>query len=725
MKALLYGVISLCFGIVVVGASDQASDEPQIDFGAVVRQLAPSFVRVEYTLQYDKGEPPSGGGVKDSNGHEYDFESLTDQERPLETSGMVLSPTQVVTPDLIVHPRFIKQIVVAFGKEKVGAKVVGLANRQPAVYLELEHPLAGIQSLTFASDRAEPYWSVSYWNNNGAWTTWVSPANKVLIQSEVQQSCFRVSVYSIIVDATGTPVGMTFNGRLGADDSWKGSPLNWPQMPTDAVDRKLQDLQRTVETGVVRVSLNFRSPKKDEGARSWWDDGAEDASTERNVVGVLLDDKTVLVLKNLSPKETARLEKIGVHPMEGDPVSAKFIATLKDYGCFVASTDRTISGCAVPSDANVLETLDRLMWSADVQVFGEKKTTYLQHNRVSEIHVCWKQQNHFEIAGDDSNSFLFDNDGRLLALPLLRRERVSMGEHSDTNETHLVPIAYLTEFVKDLSRNGDPANVPQPEENENRLAWMGVELQSLNRELARMNGVSDQTRDGQTGAVVSYVYPNSPAQQAGIEVGDLVLRFYVSDIPKPIEVVFEQHDDFMQPFPWEQLDDIPEQYLDELPPPWPSAENSFNRALTDLGFGTKYQIEYVHGGQPVRKDFEVVLSPVHYDAAPKFKSEALGLTIRNLTYEVRRYLQMKEDDPGVIVSKMEPGGKSFIAGVRPYEIITHVNGEPIAKVTDFERQIKDQSELRLSVRRMARERQVKINLGREALPAPSSPAAKE
>ena len=60
--------------------------------------------------------------------------------------------------------------------------------------------------------------------------------------------------------------------------------------------------------------------------------------------------------------------------------------------------------------------------------------------------------------------------------------------------------------------------------DENRIAWLGVILQPLNRELARFNDLSEHTRDGKTGAMVSFVYPGSPADKAGVKVGQFLLR---------------------------------------------------------------------------------------------------------------------------------------------------------------------------------------------------------
>ena len=137
--------------------------------------------------------------------------------------------------------------------------------------------------------------------------------------------------------------------------------------------------------------------------------------------------------------------------------------------------------------------------------------------------------------------------------------------------------------------------------------------------------------------------------------------------------------------------------------------------LTDLGFGKPFTAELARGGEIVKKDFAVAESPPHYDSARRYKSpEAVGLTVRNLTFEVRRYFQKKPDDPGVIVSKVEPGSKAGVGGVRPFELITDVNDQPVSDVKAFEKLVKKSmeagEEIRLSVKRMHKGRVVKLKI---------------
>lgn len=289
----------------------------------------------------------------------------------------------------------------------------------------------------------------------------------------------------------------------------------------------------------------------------------------------------------------------------------------------------------------------------------------------------------------------------------MHRERFG-GNRTDVRQTHAKLIA---EAIAGLPGTADPANVPVGENEENRLAWLGVELQPLTRELARANGVSDQTRDGESGALVTYVHPDSPAAKVGISAGAVLLRLRVPGQPLAVDVRLEEDQMRSGPFPWERLDQISEQFFDRIPTPWPPAENNFTRSLTDLGFGTRFTAEFFVEGKPLSHDFEVVPAPTHYESAPRFKSELLGLTVRNLTYDVRRYMQRPEGDPGVVVGKIEAGGKASVAGVKPYELITHVNDQPVKSVGDFETLVAKGGELKLSIKRMAKGRIVTIKAG--------------
>ena len=77
---------------------------------------------------------------------------------------------------------------------------------------------------------------------------------------------------------------------------------------------------------------------------------------------------------------------------------------------------------------------------------------------------------------------------------------------------------------------------------------------------------------------------------------------------------------------------------------------------------------------------------------------------------MRRYLQKTDESAGVIISKIETGSKAAVAGIKPFELITEINGKPLKSVEAFAKLVADKDELQLSIERMNKSRQVRIRL---------------
>ena len=60
---------------------------------------------------------------------------------------------------------------------------------------------------------------------------------------------------------------------------------------------------------------------------------------------------------------------------------------------------------------------------------------------------------------------------------------------------------------------------------ETRRGWLGVKIQSITEDLAEAYGVKENT-----GALVASVTPESPAAKAGIQDGDVILKFDGKDV---------------------------------------------------------------------------------------------------------------------------------------------------------------------------------------------------
>ncbi len=697
----------------VFASEGETSDDPNsVNFQKILAAVKPSLVNVEYTLQYDKGEGP-----RDT--------SPIKQERPLEVGGFLLTEKTVVTSDIIVHPRFIKSIEVRYGDKTVKATPISYIDDQKAMVLQLEAPLTGAKPLgEFAmADKDAKLFAVIHFKK-GQWISRVSGVSKSLVLRQGEEAFSHAPAKSLIVDAEGNPVAMAMNGRLKLDAEGEfadNTPQNWKLISKSQVDQNIEKITKLSRAGIVRVALSFRSPKKKPGFDRY-SQRSEDQETERNVLGMMIKSDEILILAHLKPKVTARIERIVVHGADGTKLSAKFERSLLDYGCFIAKLEKPMEGAVRFSAKDIISSRAKLFIVADVRLQGENRTDYFNHDRITGFRTGWRNNLYPSIVGSE-DIFLFDTAGKLVAFPVSRREKASTESGWGDVSPTLTASSNFAKVFDDLAANTDKDNIPLKAKQENRLAWLGVEMQRLNKDLARANAVSALSRDGQIGAIISYVYSNSPAAKAGIEIGDILLRLHIEDQPKPLEVELGYGPWEDRAFPWHKLGEVPEQYYDRIPSPWPSAESKITRSLTDIGFGKKFQAELFKGGKVVKLDMTITESPAHHDSAGKFKSEALGLTVKNLTYEVRRYFRKTDVDPGVIAAKIEPGSKASVSGIKPFEIITHVNGKEVMNADDFEKLVAGQNELRFSVKRMDQGRVVKIKLkSATTQPATTQPA---
>lgn len=687
----------------------------------LARKVSSSLARVEFTFKYDRGEAPGNerAGAR--------FAPVIDEERPHEQTGYLIGPALVLTEDLTIHARFIEKIEVRFGDEVVRARPAGYMADQPGMLLELEAPLPGTQPLTFVKREEGPLYRVAY-SGGVSWDVIVAPiaAERPIALSTTLERITTESPGELVIDGQGRAVGLNMGRRLDAMQPWTGSPMERRTYSEGEMSNLRSGTAELAGRTLLHVTLNFRSPKGQQGRMGGMRGaGAMDSSTEWNGVGVLLDDGQVLILANLRPSITARLERIRVTDGSARTVNATFLGTLRDHGAFIATLDEPMGGGAKFSTGHILLARDRLLLGAEVRIQGETRELFVQHHRLENFRLGWNRTTYAEF-NTQHPVFLFDPAGELITLPMERREKVTVDSGWGWRRGSTHSASDIAKILADGAKAFDLHNIPLSEMEESRVAWLGVEMQSLDRDLARATGVAALTRDGGTGAMVTYIYPDSPADRAGLALGDVLLRLHVQGQPRPLEVSGENENwAFESGFPWEQLDQLPEEYFDQIPTPWAPMENSFIRSLTDLGFGTKFTADVYRDGEVKSFELEIEVSPIHYETAPRYASPPIGVTVRDLTFELRRYFQRDEEDPGVIISNVEPGSKASISGIKPYEMITHINDQPVRTIAEFEKALVGQTDLRIGVRRMTRGRIVRVQLDQPAVAPAATDAPRD
>jgi serine protease Do len=160
---------------------------------------------------------------------------------------------------------------------------------------------------------------------------------------------------------------------------------------------------------------------------------------------------------------------------------------------------------------------------------------------------------------------------------------------------------------------------------------LGVMIQEVNQQLAETFGL-----DKPAGALVSSVVKNSPADKAGIEPGDVILKFNGKDISRSAD----------------------------LPP-----------LVSELAPGTEASLELWRKGKG--KEISLKLGEMNVAdnsgkaGSPPGKNDELGLALRPLT---PGELKQADVDEGLMVEDVQDGPAAR-AGIQPGDIILSVNGE--------------------------------------------------
>ena len=193
--------------------------------------------------------------------------------------------------------------------------------------------------------------------------------------------------------------------------------------------------------------------------------------------------------------------------------------------------------------------------------------------------------------------------------------------------------------------------------------WLGVGIQDVDAGLA-----SAFRLDEARGAIVGSVQPGSPAEKAGIQDGDVILRFGKTDIDGATSLTRTVGG--MKPGERAKVT------LLRIDGDNAVAEKTVTVRL-DRREGTSLAARGDEQGTP---------------GDERMKDE-LGVTFSSLTPELRRRMRLSDDVTGVVVTDVERGSAAAEAGIRTGMLITEADNRELESVADLDRVV-----------RMARER---------------------
>lgn len=189
-----------------------------------------------------------------------------------------------------------------------------------------------------------------------------------------------------------------------------------------------------------------------------------------------------------------------------------------------------------------------------------------------------------------------------------------------------IPMDMARDVVAQLKKDGHVTR-----------GWLGVYIQNVDKVLAESFGLKNPK-----GALVSKVFPKSPASKAGLKPGDVIIEFNGKEIS----------------------------YSSDLPPLVGRTEINSRAKLIALRNGekiTKYvTIEALPEESSAKKDPD----------ADNVRNTALGLEVEKIPAQMREQLELETDGSGVLVRKVFPGPAQQ-AGISVGDVLLRINGKII------------------------------------------------
>jgi serine protease Do len=193
-----------------------------------------------------------------------------------------------------------------------------------------------------------------------------------------------------------------------------------------------------------------------------------------------------------------------------------------------------------------------------------------------------------------------------------------------------IPINLARKIMLELIKEG---KVVRP--------WIGIGLQDLTPEL--MKAFNTEEKEG---AVISQVYEGSPAEKAGLKVGDIVVDIDGTKIKNSQDVV---------------------------------------REVLKKEVGRKVQFIVIREGKRVEFSITTEEMPKEFGERKTVqpeKKEWFGLRVSPLTPDIATQLGLPRAE-GVIIEAVEPGSAAQEAGLRKGDVILEVNRQKIRTEKDY------------------------------------------
>lgn len=174
-------------------------------------------------------------------------------------------------------------------------------------------------------------------------------------------------------------------------------------------------------------------------------------------------------------------------------------------------------------------------------------------------------------------------------------------------------------------------------------AYLGIFPQDVTPAIAKAFGEKDPN-----GVLVSDISPNSPAEAAGLQRGDIILEVN----GKPM-----------------------------------TDSNQLRMTISMMQPGSEAKLKVVHGGS--QRELTIKLRELPTEQAENNNQTddrqraSAGIEVANLTPEMAQQLNLPATTTGVVVKRVNPSSPLADSGLREGDVVQEVNHQPVKNVSDF------------------------------------------
>jgi len=184
--------------------------------------------------------------------------------------------------------------------------------------------------------------------------------------------------------------------------------------------------------------------------------------------------------------------------------------------------------------------------------------------------------------------------------------------------------------------------------------WLGVQIQEMTPAIAASLGIQ-----GHHGALLAAVTANSPAAEAGLKQGDVVLSFNGTEIS--------------------QLRDLPRAVSATKP--------GSSATMTVWRNGQKTELQAKVGEAP--ENPRVAAAGDNSSPSGEDRAQAAGLHFAPLTADMRRELRLGRDVNGVVITSVDDGSAADSLGLMRGDVVLSINQQPVASPQDAAQKLKE------------------------------------